>query len=134
MPFKVPAYGQPVPETYTRLLDRLDREAFALDSRFRIPLTRVRFGWDPLVGLVPIAGDIVMAVYGLRIIGMARELGADGPLLRRMVLNLTVDTLLGAVPIIGPLFDIYFRSNLRNVQLLTDEIRRQRTPPITDGG
>ncbi len=134
MPFKVPAHGEPVPEAYTRLLDRLDRSAVALDSRFRIPLTRVRFGWDPIVGLVPLAGDLIMAAYGLKLIGMARELGAEGPLLRRMLVNLTIDTLLGAVPFIGPLFDIYFRSNLRNVKLLTDEIRRQREAPATDGG
>ncbi len=129
MPYEIPAAGEPVPPGYAELLDRLDRMAHQLDARFRIPLLGVRFGWDPIIGMVPIAGDIAALVLSLRLVDSARELGADRALLRRMLVNVAVDAAVGLIPVAGTLFDIALRANLRNLELLTGEIRRRRHAP-----
>ncbi len=128
MAFKIPAAGEPVPRGYAELLDQLDRTVHQLDARFRIPLLGVRFGWDPIIGMIPIAGDIAALILALRIVERARELGADKALVHRMLVNVAVDAAIGLIPIAGTLLDIALRANLRNLQLLTDEIRRQRSP------
>jgi hypothetical protein len=128
MQFKIPEPNEPVDPEYARLLDEIDRLAETLDRRFRIPLTNVRFGWDPVIGFVPIAGDLVTATLAIKIILAARRLGADKALIRRMAANSATDIAIGLVPIIGTLFDIFYRSNVRNVETLKDEIRRRRNP------
>jgi hypothetical protein len=125
MQLKIPRAGDPVPPDYARLLDSVDRLADRLDCQFRIPWTGIRFGWDPIVGIVPIAGDLVMAAVSVKIIADLRRLGADQTLTRRMLWNILVDTSIGLVPIVGPVFDLFYRANVRNVALLTDEIRKQ---------
>ena len=129
MQFKIPQPGEPVHPDYARLLDDIDRLADNLDRRFRIPLTNVRFGWDPVIGFVPIAGDLVTAGLAIKIILAARRLGADKVVIRRMAANSATDIAIGLVPFIGTLFDIFHRSNVRNMDLLKDHIRRRRMPP-----
>jgi hypothetical protein len=126
MQLKIPGAGDPVPADYARLLDSVDRLADRLDCQFRIPWTGIRFGWDPIVGIVPIAGDLIMAAVSLKIIAELRQLGADHSLMRRMLCNVFIDTSIGLVPIVGPIFDLFYRANIRNVALLTDEIRKRR--------
>ncbi|OYW56366.1 MAG: hypothetical protein B7Y80_07135 [Hyphomicrobium sp. 32-62-53] len=128
MQFKIPEPNEPVHPEYARLLDEIDRLAENLDRRFRIPLTNVRFGWDPIIGFVPIAGDLVTAMLAIKIILAARRLGADKALIRRMAANSATDIAIGLVPIIGTIFDIFYRANVRNVETLKDEIRRRRNP------
>ena len=123
MRFQIPAASEPVPSDYLRKLDEIDRLADSLDVRFKLPLTNFRFGWDPLIGLVPIAGDLAAAALSVRIIATARTLGAPASVLRRMVLNAGLDAVIGAIPLAGTIFDLWFRANVRNVQLLMDEIR-----------
>jgi hypothetical protein len=113
---------------YLRLLDRLDRTAALLDSRFCVPYTRVRFGWDAIIGLLPVVGDIATAAVSLHLVHCAHTLGADGRLASRMVVNVLVDASLGFIPIIGTIFDVFFRANERNLQLLIDHIERHRRP------
>lgn len=126
MRFTIPVAHDPVDPEYLRRLEDLDRKASLLDSSYRIPFTRVRFGWDAIVGLLPVAGDVVTAAASLHLVYRARGLGADGRATSRMVLNTAIDALLGAIPIIGTVFDIYFRANERNLQLLIDHIERHR--------
>jgi hypothetical protein len=128
MQFKIPEPNEPVHPEYARLLDEIDRLAENLDRRFRIPLTNVRFGWDPVVGFIPIAGDLVTATLAIKIILAARRLGADKAIIRRMAANSATDIAIGLVPIIGTIFDIFYRANVRNVETLKDEIRRRRNP------
>jgi len=128
MQYKFLSAHDPVNPEYLRLLDYLDQTATLLDGRYRIPFTRVRFGWDAIVGLLPIVGDLVMAAVSLYLVTCARQLGADGRLAFRMVLNVLVDALFGAIPIIGTIFDIFFRANERNFKLLIDQIERHRRP------
>jgi hypothetical protein len=91
-----------------------------LDTQYRIPGTRVRFGLDFLLGLIPGAGDILsLGMSGVLILTMARH-GASGRLVAKMLGNVALDTLVGAVPVLGDLFDLAFKSNYRNLKLLRE--------------
>ena len=126
MRYAIPRVQSSVDPEYLRLLERLQQSAVRLDARYRIPLTRIHIGWDAIIGLVPIAGDIVALLLSTDILRQARSLGADGRLMRRMAVNVVVDALLGAIPVVGTVFDVFYRANIRNMRLLLDEIERQR--------
>lgn len=101
-------------------LARLRRIALLMDSVVGIPGTRVRFGLDGLFGLAPGVGDAATAAVALYIVWEARRMGAPSELLARMAGNVAIDTFTGSVPLLGDLFDVAFKANLRNVALLED--------------
>ena len=110
-----------VPEVSTldpRRMDRLRRVGWLLDNSIPIPGTRLRLGIDQLIGLVPGIGDLIGGALSLYIILEAWRLGVPRGLLARMGWNVAVDTLVGEVPILGDLFDIGFKANIRNLRLL----------------
>ncbi len=107
----------PEGEAHQRLA-ALERLAVLLDSAFRFPGTRIRFGLDPLIGLVPGVGDALGALIGAWIVIEGVRLGVSTATGLRMVLNLGVDALLGTVPILGDLFDVFDQADLRNVALI----------------
>jgi len=89
-----------------------------MDSQFQIPGTNIRFGLDPLIGLVPGLGDFAgFLVSGYMILICARN-GASGFLLARMTLNIIIDATIGSIPIIGDLFDFAYKANKRNLKLM----------------
>jgi hypothetical protein len=94
------------------------RLAYALDDLFRIPGTRLRFGLDPLLGLIPGGGDIAGGLLSTWIIITAARHGAPPAVLIRMTGNVIIDTLLGTVPVLGDLFDAGWKANRRNAALL----------------
>ncbi|MGZ8470762.1 MAG: DUF4112 domain-containing protein [Gemmatirosa sp.] len=98
--------------------ERVRAMARVLDSAVGIPGTRVRFGLDAVLGLIPGVGDVVGAAAAGYIVLAAARLGAPPTVLVRMLLNVGVDTVVGAVPLLGDLFDLGGRSNSRNVALL----------------
>jgi Domain of unknown function (DUF4112) len=89
-----------------------------MDEAVYVPMLRTRVGLDALLGLVPVAGDLISAGIGLYIVVQARELGASRWLQARMVGNLLVDAAVGAVPVAGDLADVYFKAHRRNLKLL----------------
>lgn len=91
-----------------------------LDSKFRIPGTSVRFGLDPIVGLLPVAGDIATMLISLMLIYTMYRHGASGKLIAKMILNVLVDFIFGSIPVFGAFFDVYFKANNRNVKLLKE--------------
>lgn len=99
-------------------LKRLDRLASLLDNSIRVPGTRWRVGIDGLIGLIPGVGDVLGALMSGYLVMEAARVGASMSLILRMGLNIVLETLVGAVPIIGDLFDFAFKANLRNVGLL----------------
>lgn len=89
-----------------------------LDTKFEIPGVKWRFGFDSIVGLIPGIGDLITTVLGGYIVYRAHELGAPKLLIARMLGNLAIDSVVGAVPIAGDMFDFAFKSHMRNVRLL----------------
>jgi len=97
---------------------RLDALSRLLDTAFSIPGTRYRIGLDALLGLIPGIGDSLGAMLSAYIIVEAARLGAPKRLLARMIGNVMVEVIVGVVPIVGDLFDIAWKANIRNVALL----------------
>ena len=91
-----------------------------LDTKYRIPGLGYRFGWDSILGLIPGIGDAVAGLMSVYLIWEARRAGAGPGLVLRMVYNMLADTILGAVPILGDLFDFAFKANLRNAEMLKE--------------
>ena len=104
------------------LLPSLALYARLLDSQFRIPFTPITFGLDGLLGLIPGVGDAAAFLLSLYPVHMAWRYGAGSRVILKMLLNLLLDLVLGSVPILGDLFDIGFKANLRNVALLRQHI------------
>ena len=99
-------------------LQSLEALSRLLDTAFTIPGTSFRIGLDGLLGLIPGIGDPLGTMLSSYVIFAAARLGAPKRLLVRMVGNVLVETIVGAVPIIGDLFDIAWKANARNVALL----------------
>lgn len=121
--------GASSPAQRLAALARLEALSRQLDSRWQIPGTGIRFGWDGLASLIPVAGDTATAMISLYLVAEARRLGASRWLLTRMAGNVGVDWLFGSVPLIGTVFDVYFKSNKRNMALLRRYLERQGTLP-----
>jgi len=98
--------------------EQLDHLAAVLDDLFHIPGTKIRFGLDPIVGLVPGLGDIITGLLSFLIVFAAWQRGLPRVALSRMVINIGIDTLLGSIPIVGDLFDTVWKSNRMNYNLL----------------
>lgn len=89
-----------------------------MDSRFRIPGTDFRFGLDGLIGLIPGVGDFsTFAISGYLVVLMAKN-GASGYVLARMIFNIVLDAALGAIPLVGDLFDFVHKANTKNMRLM----------------
>lgn len=94
-----------------------------LDSKFTIPNTRIRFGLDPLLGLIPGAGDWIGGVISVYFLFYAVTLRAESSVLWRMFINILLDVLIGSIPLLGDLFDVYWKANKRNAAIL-EELRK----------
>jgi hypothetical protein len=115
-----------------RALVALRKWAVLLDSAFQVPGTRLRFGLDPIVGLLPGAGDLVTGFFSVIILMHSVRLRIPKVVVARMVLNTGLDLLAGAVPLLGDLFDAGFKANLRNMSLLERHARPGVTPERSD--
>jgi hypothetical protein len=105
-------------------LQRYLMVANVLDQLFRVPGTRWRFGLDAIFGLVPGVGDIATGLIGAYGLIIAQQLGAPASIQLRMLVNLLIDAGIGAIPILGDLFDFAFKANVRNAGLLTSWLAR----------
>lgn len=119
-----PALGRD-PAAARRRIDGLER---VLERAFIIPGLNRGIGLDAVLGIVPVAGDIVAAAIGLYLVWEARNLGAGRLMLARMIGNVAIDAAIGAVPGVGDVFDLLFRSNSRNVRLVRRYLDRQPAP------
>ncbi len=108
------------PIDHAKSLRSLQRLAKLMDTAWGIPFTRWRFGLDSLVGLIPGGGDLVMLLISSYSLLLAQRLGVPGSLLLRMAGNLALDFGVGSIPVVGDIFDVFFKSNTRNLKLITD--------------
>jgi hypothetical protein len=110
-------------DTRSRLV-RLQRLAWLIDGAFHLPGTRFRFGLNSLVGLVPVGGDAVLGAISLYIIYEAHQLGLPKHQLLRMLGNVALEVAGGSVPILGDLFDMALKANLRNLAIIEGHLNR----------
>lgn len=101
--------------------DSIERLARLMDAAIRLPVIGP-VGLDPLLSLVPVAGDLLAAAIGVSLVARSIRYGVPPEIVARMLANLLVDVLLGAVPVAGDLADVWFRANMRNVELLRQHL------------
>jgi Domain of unknown function (DUF4112) len=89
-----------------------------LERAFVIPGTKIPFGLDSIIGLIPVLGDVVTAAMGAYMVWEARNLGMSKWHLVRMTANVGIDTVLGAIPLVGDAFDLVYRSNSKNLRII----------------
>ena len=118
-------------DAYARGIARLRRLARLLDSAFRIPGTRVRFGLDPVLGLAP-WGDVVTTVFALTIVAHALRYRVPPVIVARMAGNVVIDALVSLVPFVGDVADVFLRANQRNLALLERHAGGQVRPRARD--
>ena len=103
-----------------------------LDSAFVVPGTSYRIGLDPILGLVPGLGDLVSPLFAIGILWQARDLAIPRVVQLRMIVNVAIDALLGAVPLVGDLFDFAWKANTMNLALLERHAQEERTASSGD--
>jgi hypothetical protein len=103
---------------------RITALATLLDSAFLIPGLNRRVGLDAIIGLIPGIGDAISAVLASYIIWEARQLGLPRWKIARMIGNLAVDTAIGAIPVAGDAFDLFFKANQRNLRIVHEHLKR----------
>jgi hypothetical protein len=113
-------------------VESLDRLARLLDDFIRIPILNVRVGLDPILGLVPWAGDTLSALFSLFLIGSAIQYRAPKVVILRMAMNVAFDYLVGIIPFIGDASDFFVKSNRWNMNLLRRYAQERRRPSVSD--
>jgi hypothetical protein len=108
------------PHTSDAVLARLDALSRLLDVAFAIPGTNVRFGVEAILRLVPGFGDVAASALSCYLLYEAHRLGVPPRIFVRMLANVAIEGIVGAVPYFGDAFDVAFRANRRNVHLLRD--------------
>jgi Domain of unknown function (DUF4112) len=106
--------------------ERLDQVLFLariMDEQFVVPGTRIRFGWDSVLGLFPGLGDAITSAISLLIVHHAWQTGASPVVLGRMLANIGVDFMFGAVPLVGDVLDFAWKANRKNARLLEEHVR-----------
>jgi hypothetical protein len=107
---------------HAQTIRRIRRLCYLLDSAFAIPGTNIRVGLDPIIGLIPGAGDVITAILALYIVVLAGRIGVRSSTMARMLANVAIDFLGGSIPIVGDIFDVAWKCNLRNLVLLEREL------------
>jgi len=112
--------ARPIRDHVIPELELIERLAQWLDSRFLIPGTNIKFGIDPMMSLFPIIGDLMTYIVSGMLIYAMYNKGASRKVVIKMILNATLDAIIGAIPLVGTIFDIFYRANDRNVRLLKE--------------
>jgi len=120
------------PDAKAPTLRRLRQLSRVLDKAITIPGTEVSVGLDPLLGLLPVGGDVLALIFSGYIILEAARLGASKATLGRMILNIIIDSLVGSLPVAGDLFDFAWKSNEYNIKLLEEHLKSHRSTQKAD--
>src|ERR1700704_2170371 len=115
-----------------RRLKALRHISELLDSAFVVPGTTYRVGLDPIIGLIPVIGDLASPLFTIVILWHGRDLGIPKVVQLRMIFNAAIDALVGAIPIAGDLFDFAWKSNQMNIALLEHHAYEEHPPSVGD--
>ena len=107
-------------------LVRLRQLSKNLDESFTIPGTNIKFGMDALLGLVPGGGDLVSGVFSLYLLRAATKMRLPKRAIISMLLNILLDTTIGTIPVAGDIFDIFWKSNKRNLKIIEKHLANKR--------
>ena len=125
------------PGGFEESMTRLEAVGRLMDGAFVLPGTNIRLGLDAVIGLVPVAGDVISGLVSSYLIWEARQLGAPRWLIARMMANTLLDTTIGAIPLVGDAFDLMFRANMKNMALLRRHMEKRglthTAGPIIEG-
>lgn len=103
-----------------------------MDRAFVIPGTNIRFGFDSVVGLIPVIGDTLTAAVSVYIYIFARKAGVPGRKRMRMIWNIFIDWLIGLVPLFGDIFDVAFKANVKNIRIIMAHVENQPNAVMSD--
>jgi multisubunit Na+/H+ antiporter MnhC subunit len=113
-------------------IEALRRLQWWLDEAFRVPGTSIRVGWDPIIGLVPWAGDLFTALLSCAIVFQAHQMRLPRVVQLRMLMNVAIDLLIGAIPGVGDAADVFWKSNSMNMALLDRHAAEVRPTTVAD--
>ena len=105
-------------------LNRIRKFSRLMDTAFGIPGTKFRFGLDPIIGLVPGLGDLISTIVSAYIIYLAMRFNLPQDMLGKMVFNVCLESVIGSVPFLGDLFDAFYKSNIRNLEILEQHLNQ----------
>ena len=108
-------------------IERLEKLARMLDASVRVPFTNFRVGADSIVGLIPGIGDLTTSFFSSWILYQAWQMGVSKGAMAKMLGNVGIDLLVGAIPVAGDLFDAAYKANLRNLTILKKELTDNKT-------
>lgn len=117
-----PKINKPIPAQ----LQKIARFVKLMDSQFKIPGTKITFGLDPIIGMVPYLGDLVD--YGISayiLVSMVKS-GASSRVVAKMIGNITIDGLIGLIPFLGKIFDVFYKANRRNLTLAVEHFEENK--------
>ena len=107
-----------LPNKQISKLSKLRRISRLLDNAITIPGTKISFGLDPILGLLPGGGDTITGGIAAYIVVEAARMGIPREILGKMVTNILIDSFAGTVPVVGDLFDVGWKANVKNIELL----------------
>jgi hypothetical protein len=110
-----------------RNLTRIRRISRLMDTAFRIPVLGLKVGWDPVLGLIPGLGDLIATAISAYVIVLAARFGLPRGILTQMIFNIGLEAVVGTVPLVGDLFDAFYKSNVRNLKLLEAHLQCEST-------
>lgn len=105
-------------------LQRIKNVAWKLDALFFIPKTNFSMGWDNILGIVPVVGDVASLGPSIWMIWKGWRLGATPGTVAYMIFNLFLDLIIGSIPLIGDIFDVVYNANIRNFRALEQNVNR----------
>ncbi|MEZ2229881.1 DUF4112 domain-containing protein [Microcoleus sp.] len=103
-------------------LNRIRKFSRLMDTAIGIPGTKFRIGLDPIIGLVPGAGDLVDTAFSAYLIYLATRFKLPPKTLGKMIYNISLEAVIGSIPLIGDIFDAFYKSNIRNLALLEEHL------------
>ena len=122
-PTPSPQSNSPGSDRTTSSLNRLRTLSRLLDEAIAIPGTNYSIGLDPIIGLLPGGGDLISSILSAYMVIEAARIGVPNESILRMVVNIILDTLAGTVPVVGDLFDVAWKANVKNLELIESHVQ-----------